>query len=298
MDGGVCPCGCWRTGLSERSIRRHMTRVFGSGRPVGRPRERPTTEHHPPPHPVGVEDLEPADSPSDIDLALDIVDDPAAGSDSVPDAEQRVCAAVDARIADASVPCRAQLALDRAAKRKCSLPVVRGGHLSAEGVLVIAAILGIRFSFSQVATTTVLEFVGAVLPDDNVAPCSAMFRKFTQAGLQAIRHDMCLHECVVFRDAHPLSDPEMKLQLRRAEQCPSCLTLRLEPGTNIPAHVRPARATQVELDRSAQFKYALPLEESIKHLFARPDFVDSLSWDNLPQKSPWINAVQMLHLSR
>jgi len=49
---------------------------------------------------------------------------------------------------------------------------------------------------------------------------------------------------------------------------------------------------------SAQFKYALPLEESIKHLFARPDFVDSLSWDNLPQKSPWINAVQMLHLSR
>jgi len=33
------------------------------------------------------------------------------------------------------------------------------------------------------------------------------------------------------------------------------------------------------------------LEESLKVLFARRDFVDSLSWDNVPQKSPWITEV-------
>ena len=223
-----------------------MHEAFGISRPVGRPRIRPSLDHYPRPLPrLAVVAIESADLQHDTDLDLDIVDDP--GSDAAPDAEQWVCAAVDTRVADAVIPCRAQLALDSAPHRDSSVPVVKGGHLSAEGMLVVAAILGVRFSFTQVATATVLGFVGSALPDDNVAPCGAMLRKFTQRGLHAVKCDMCLHECVVFRDAHLLSDPEMKLQLSRAEKCPSCLTLRVDPETDIPAHVRSTRATHVQM---------------------------------------------------
>ena len=223
-----------------------MHEAFGISRPVGRPRIRPSLDHYPRPLPrLAVVAIESADLQHDTDLDLDIVDDP--GSDAAPDVGQRVCAALDTRVADAVIPCRAQLALDSAPHRDSSVPVVKGGHLSAEGMLVVAAILGVRFSFTQVATATVLGFVGSALPDDNVAPCGAMLRKFTQRGLHAVKCDMCLHECVVFRDAHRLSDPEMILQLSRAEKCPSCLTLRVDPETDIPAHVRSTRATHVQM---------------------------------------------------
>ena len=144
---------------------------------------------------------------------------------------------IDSRVADASIPCHAQRALDRAVRHSSRISVVHGSHLSPEAVLVTTTILAIRFSFTQVAVSTVLDFVGAVLPDGNVSPCGAMFNRFLRNGLLARKYDMCARECAIFRDAHPLSDPLRELQLQNATECP-CGLPRLVPGTHAPAHVR------------------------------------------------------------
>ena len=144
---------------------------------------------------------------------------------------------IDSRVADASIPCHAQHALDRAVRQNRRLHVVGGSHLSPEAVLVTATILAIRFSFTHVAVSTVLDFVGAVLPEGNVSPCGAMFNRFLRNGLLARKYDMCARECAIFRDAHPLSDPLRELQLQNATECP-CGLPRLVPGTHAPAHVR------------------------------------------------------------
>jgi len=176
---------------------------------------------------------------ADLDLAFD--------QDIVVDAAVEFCGElvgmaprvvdIDGRVADASIPCNAQRALDRAVREKKRIPVVKGSHLSPEAVLVTTTILAMRFSFTQVAVTTVLDFVGGVLPDGNLSPCGAMFSRFLRNGLMPHKYDMCARECVVFRDAHLLSDPQRELQLKHATECP-CGLPRLVPETNAPAHVR------------------------------------------------------------
>ena len=155
--------GCGRTGLSKRTMRRHMQREFGDARPGRRHRNVSHDIDDPGPH------------ESDSDSVMDLFDEAGGGADAVPDAEQWAWL-VDERVADASIPCSAQRALDRAEhdRHKRDRPVVQGGHLCAKGVLVISAILSIRFSFTQMATTAVLQFVGAVLPAPNIAPCGAI----------------------------------------------------------------------------------------------------------------------------
>ena len=237
MDRGTCSCGCERSGLSKRTLRRHMQREFGRQRP-GRPRApRHVSHDHDQEQHLAMDDGPPDD---ESDICMDLFDESGGGTNAVPDHEaEKHEWAVDARVADASIPCRVQRALDRANQHKRDLPVVQGGHLGAQGVLVISAILSIRFSFTHLATSAVLQFVGAVLPADSMAPCGAMLRQFVrQRGLRAIKFDMCVLECVVFRDAHPLSDPLKKLQLRRAKMCTICATPRLDPATGVPAHVR------------------------------------------------------------
>jgi hypothetical protein len=107
--------------------------------------------------------------------------------------------------------------------------------------LLITAVLSIRFSFTNVATYTVLEFVGSSLPDGNSAPCGNMYARFIQDGPTATKFDMCVQECVVYRDAHRLSDPIREFHLLDATTCPACMTPRLDPVTGKPAHV-PAHA--------------------------------------------------------
>ena len=172
-----------------------MQREFGDARPGRRHRDVSHDIDDPGPH------------ESDSDSVMDLFDEAGGGADAVPDAEQWAWL-VDERVADASIPCSAQRALDRAEhdRHKRDRPVVQGGHLCAKGVLVISAILSIRFSFTQMATTAVLQFVGAVLPAPNIAPCGAMFRKFVNlGGIRAIKYMTCVCVSASFFGTHTRS---------------------------------------------------------------------------------------------
>ena len=237
MDG-VCPCGCNTAGLTKRTVRRHMNRLRGPAR-YGRPRAARPPSPEPPP-----ELRIPGAEPADLDPARpEGAEDPGANVESEDEEDELVEPPVDAGVADASIPCRAQRALDEARSRDRDPPVARGGHVSALVALLITAVLSIRFSFTNVATSTVLEFVGAVLPDGNFAPCGNMYDQFVLNGPAATKFDMCEKECVVYRDAHWLSDPTREFRLLDAARCPACQTPRLDPVTGKPAHV-PAYRTR------------------------------------------------------
>ena len=135
-----------------------MNRLRGPAR-YGRPRAARPPSSEPPP-----ELRIPRAEPADLDPARpEGAEDPGANVESE-DEDELVEPPVDAGVADASIPCRAQQALDEARSRGRDPPVARGGHVSALVALLITAVLSIRFSFTNVATYTVLEFVGSSLP--------------------------------------------------------------------------------------------------------------------------------------